>query len=85
MILDFTFNTKEELYTRVKPALSAKLQEIRRLNYTNINEEDIWNYLSFEKWSKSHGLVLSDIVSDIIHVDIKKLNSYVEKNRRGAL
>ena len=85
MILDYTFNTKEELYTRVKPALSAKLQEIRRLNYQNIREEDIWDYLSEVKWSLSHGLELSDIVSDIIHVDIKKLNSYVEKNRRGAL
>ena len=84
--MSYTFNTKEELYTRVKPALSAKLQELKRLNYKNIVEEDIWNYLSNAKWSKSQGLMLSDIVSDIIHLDNKRLNEYVEKtNRRGAL
>lgn len=83
--MEYNFNSKEELYTRVKPALSAKLQELRRLNYPKITEEDIWNYLSEAKWSKSRGLMLSDIVSDIIHVDNRRLNEYVEKNRRGAL
>ena len=78
--VNYTFNTKEELYTRVKPALSAKLQELRRLNYSKITEEDIWSYLSEVKWSKSKGLMLSDIVSDIIHVDNKKLEEYI-KNR----
>ena len=30
--MDYNFNTKEELYVRVRPALNAKLQELRRLN-----------------------------------------------------
>ena len=76
--MEFTFNTKEELYVRVKPALSAKLQELRRLNFKNINEEDIFNYLSINKWTKSHNLALSDIVSDIIHADNKKLDEFVK-------
>ena len=70
-------DTKEELYVRLRPALNAKLQELRRLNYPNITEEDIWSYLSEVKWTKSKGLMLSDIVSDIIHVDNRRLNSYV--------
>ncbi len=85
MSLNYTFNSKEELFKRVKPALSAKLQELRRLNYSKITEEDIWTYLSETKWSKSHGLMLSDIVNDIIHVDNRKLNEYIENTKRGAL
>lgn len=84
-VMDFTFNTKEELYTRIRPALTAKLQELKRLNYSNITEEDIWYYLSTNKWSKSHGLMLSDIVSDIIHVDNKKLDEFVKNKKRGTV
>lgn len=83
--MDYMFNSKEELYTRVRPALNAKLQELRRLNYPAISEEDIWNYLSETKWSKSKGLMLSDIVSDIIHLDNRKINAYIENKRRGVV
>lgn len=82
--MNYTFNTKEELYLRIKPALSAKLQELRRLNYSKIREEDIWEYLTSIKWSKAKGLMLSDIVSDIIHVDNIKLNNYVENNKNNG-
>lgn len=83
--MEFTFNTKEELYIRVKPALSAKLQELRRLNFKEINEDDIFNYLSINKWNKSHNLTLSDIVSDIIHADNKKLDEFVKNKKRGTV
>lgn len=83
--MDFSFNTQEELYIRVRPALNAKLQELRRLNYKNIKEKDIWEYLSDMKWKKSKNLMLSDIVSDIIHLDNRRLAKYLtEKNRRGV-
>ena len=79
--MEYDFKTKEELYIRVRPALHAKLEEIRRLNYPNIKEEDIWNYLSEIKWSKSNNLALSDIVSDIIHLDVKILNNYLSEKK----
>ena len=83
--MDLSFKTQEELYIRVRPALNAKLQELRRLNYPNITEEDIWSYLSEVKWTKSKGLMLSDIVSDIIHIDNRRLAKYLEdKNKRGV-
>ena len=78
--MDYDFKTKEELYIRVRPALHAKLEELKRLNYPNIKEEDIFNYLSIVKWSKSNNLALSDIVSDIIHLNPKILNSYINDN-----
>lgn len=65
------------MYQRVKPALSAKRQELRRLKFKNITERDIWDYLSKEKWSKAKNLMLSDIVSDIIHADNQCLAQYV--------
>ncbi len=71
------FKTKEDLYKRVRPALSAKRQELRRLQYKNITERDIWDYLSREKWSKAKNLMLSDIVSDILHADNHCLNNFV--------
>lgn len=74
-----SFKTKEDLYERITPALNVKLNELKRLNYFNIKKEDIWNYLSYEKWSKAHGLTLSDIVRDIIHLDNNKLYNYTLK------
>ena len=79
--MDYDFKTKEELYIRVRPALHAKLEELKRLNYPNIKEEDIFNYLSIVKWSKSNNLALSDIVSDIIHLNPIILNSYINENK----
>lgn len=83
--MNFAFNTKEELFTRVKPALNVKLQELKRSNYSEINEEDIWDYLSYSKWSKSHDLMLSDIVSDIIHANNKDIYEFSVNKKRGTL
>ena len=83
--MDLSFKSQEELYIRVRPALNAKLQELKRINYKNITESDIWEYLSVNKWRKSSNLMLSDIVSDIIHIDNRRLAKYLEdKNKRGV-
>ena len=83
--MDFEFNSQEELFKRVKPALEAKKVELNRLGVRNVKIEDIWNYLINVKWSSGRDLMLSDVVSDILHVDNKKISSYLrEKNtRRG--
>ncbi len=83
--MDFEFNSQEELFKRVKPALEAKKVELNRLGVRNVKIEDIWNYLINVKWSSGRDLMLSDVVSDILHVDNKRFNSYliVRKTRRG--
>lgn len=73
------FNTKEELFNRVKPALKIKEKDLKKLGYSNITSLDVWNYLIESKWSKSKNLVLSDIVDDILNVDIDGLNDYLNK------
>lgn len=73
------FNTKEELFNRVRPALRIKEKDLIKLGYPNITGLDVWNYLIESKWSKSKNLVLSDIVDDILNVDVDALNDYLKK------
>ena len=73
------FNTKEELFDRVKPALKIKEKDLWKLGYVNISLIDVWNYLIESKWSKSKNLELSDVVDDILNVDIDGLNDYLNK------
>ena len=85
--MDIKFNSQEELYDRVKPALNAKLQELHRLGFSYVTIDDIWNYLKETKWINGKDLTLSDIVSNIIHVDNEKLDEYIKgditKKRRS--
>ncbi len=76
--MDFSFNSKEELFNRIKPALNAKCEELHRLGYPYIKKEDIWNYLIEVKWIKSKDLMLSDIVNDILHVENKRIDEYLK-------
>ena len=77
--MDFTFNSKEELYKMIEPALDAKKSELNRLGYRYIHKNDIWNYLILTKWAKAHDLELSDIVSDILNCDNKLLDKYLKE------
>ncbi|MBQ2639377.1 MAG: hypothetical protein IJF92_01240 [Bacilli bacterium] len=85
--MDIKFNSQEELFTRVKPALNAKLQELHRLGFSYVTINDIWNYLVENNWKNGKDLTLSDIVSNIIHVDNNKLDEYIKgkitKKRRS--
>lgn len=78
-IKDIEFNSVIELYNRVKPALNSKIKELKREKFDYIKEEDIWNYLIKTKWQQADGLVLCDVVDDILHVDNKKLDQYIKE------
>ena len=71
--MDFEFNSQKELFMRVRPALRSKCSELNRLGFKNIKEFDIWNYLILKKWKFATGLMLSDIVSDIMNLECKRL------------
>ncbi len=76
--MEVVFQTEKELYERVKPALHAKLEELKRLNFKDIHEYEIWQYLKKCVWVNKKNLTLSDIVQDIIHLDHKKINLYLQ-------
>lgn len=82
-----TFDSLEELYRRIKPALLTKKEEMRRNGYVYIKEEDIWNYLKEVKWISSKNLSLYDMTSDILNTDDAIIDSYLRdklnlKNRK---
>ena len=66
---DINFSNLKELYERLKPALTSKKDELRKLGYDYIDEFDIWKYLSIKKWKNSSNLLLYQMVDDIINVD----------------
>ena len=79
MFVELSFSSREELYKRVRPALSVKKRELERLGFSYILEIDIWNHLIESKWKKGHSLMLSDVVSDILHVEPQALDTYYKK------
>lgn len=77
--MDISFNNLKELYERVRPALKSKVRELKKLNYDYINEVDVWNYLIQNKWKNEKGLVLSDIVDDILNCNNDLIDKYVKE------
>ncbi len=59
--------------------------ELNRLGLKSVKIKDIWDYLVLYKWSHSQDLMLSDIVSDILHIDNRRFGYYLRerKTRRG--
>lgn len=80
--MDISFNNIKELYERVNPALKTKVRELQRNKIDYINEVDIWNYLIETKWTKRRGLMLSDIVDDILNTENSKLEDYVKEEMK---
>lgn len=76
------FNTLEELYKRLYPALTTKKYELSRLGYNYIKQKDIWDYLTMIKWKKCKGLTLSEMVDDILNCENKKIDHYFKEQLR---
>ena len=78
--MDYEFNSKEELYERVLPALKIKVKEIKRLGKSNITCLDVWNHLIETNWKSGKNLMLSDIVNDILCIDS---NKFLDNNKQS--
>lgn len=77
--MDIEFNSLEELYNRLKPALLTKKEEMNRTLYPYIKEEDIWNYLKEVKWKKTSDLSLAEMVNDILNCDDALIDNYLKQ------
>lgn len=77
--MDVAFESLEELYKRIKPALITKKNEMNRDGYIYIKEEDIWNYLKEIKWKNARDLSLSEMISDILNTDNIIIDSYLKE------
>ena len=79
------FNSLEELYNRLVPAMETKVNELKRNGIKYINIEDIWNYLRINKWSKSKDLTLSKCVDDILNTNDLEYKKYIKNKMRDIL
>ncbi len=77
--MDITFNTLEELYERIKPALITKQNEMKRAGYRYIKADDIWNYLKEVKWKKTNNLTLYEMVNDVLNTDNMVIDDYLKE------
>ena len=48
-------------------------------NYDYIKSIDIYNYLKITKWCKATNLSISEMVNDIISIDIQKVDEYIKE------
>ena len=80
--MDIEFNSVQELYERLKPALTTKVTELKRNDLDYIKKEDIWNYLKDSKWSKANNLLLYQMVDDILKLDNNEIDEYVKAEIR---
>ncbi len=83
------FKNLDELYSRIKPALYSRVQELKRNGISYIKEVDIWNYLSKKKWQRSESLDIAEMTSDILYLQEDEIKNYVldmvKKQKRELL
>ena len=75
--MNYEFNSLEELYNRLKPALEAKRIQMKKNGFNYIRIEDIWNYLKEIKWKKARDLSLYEMVDDVLNIDDIVIDSYI--------
>lgn len=75
---EIKFTSLQDLYNRLKPALTTRVREIKRENIFYVKEEDIWNYLKTYKWNKETNLTLIDMVNDILNISSYTIEEYIK-------
>lgn len=73
------YKDQKELFNILSGAFNVKLRLINK-EYNYIKKIDIWNYLKINKWCKDKNLSLSEMVNDIIKVDITKVDIFLKQH-----
>ena len=73
------FNTQNELFNKVRPALKTKRNELVRNGIKFVNELDIWEYNKLYNWRGAKGLTLASVVNDILNTDDKLYEKFALK------
>lgn len=74
---DYDIKKEEDLYTKLEPALTTKVNELKRNNIKYIASHDIWRYLKKYYWTKSEALTLGEMVNDILSTPSSELEDYM--------
>ena len=67
------YQTLKELYQQLIPAFNVKKRILSITKYKEITFEDIWQYLTLNKWRSRNDLTLADMVNDIIIFDASSI------------
>lgn len=78
--MEYEFKTLKELYDRIKPALTSKKSEFKKIGMPYISEADIWNYLTKTKWVNAKELSLYQMVSDVFNCKCDDVFNCMIKN-----
>lgn len=82
MVDEEKFETINDLYKKILPALKTRSEELKRKK-VYISPIDIWVYCTNNIWKNKKDLRMYELVSDILYVDEVKLKKYSEYiNRR---
>lgn len=73
------FNSLEELYKKLVPAMDTKVNELKLNGISYISIDDIWNYNKKNNWTKSKDLTLSQCVDDILNTSDEKYKKYAKE------
>ena len=71
------YTSQKELYLALIPVFNVKKRLISITEY-KVNNHQIWTYLIKSKWKKSINLSISEVVNDIINVDVEEINNFKE-------
>lgn len=77
------YKDQKELFNILSGAFNVKLRLINK-EYNYIKKIDIWNYLKINKWCKDKNLSLSEMVNDIIKVDIIKVDIFLKQHLKDG-
>lgn len=67
------YNSQLELYLALIPVFNVKHRLLSINDYNDVTDEDIWKYLTINKWRNSHNLTISEMVNDIITLDTSNI------------
>jgi len=80
MAISERFNSVEELYKRLLPAMNTKVTELKR-KHIYVNAIDIWNYCVNNNWRNQKDLRIYKLVDNILNIDEMNLQSYLKKQQ----
>lgn len=82
---DIKFNSVNELYERLVPAMETKVNELKLNGISYITIEDIWDYLRTYKWVKAKDLTLNKCVDDILNTNEIEYQKYKKDKMTNIL
>ncbi|MBS4191429.1 post-transcriptional regulator [Bacillus sp. FJAT-49705] len=70
-------HTYDHLRIELQPVLQSKLEEFSLLEYGEVAEQDLWNFLVRKKWRNAvENKKISEIVQDILSIKVGEYFNY---------